>query len=347
LALSGTFVTGFTTIVDPARKWIQLRGGALALESEIWKFRTRVSEYQAEGGSLSLLGRKQADRIAESVFRQSLLLVQERVQQSSGLKETSFYAQPTSTDDIWRSDDWEEQSSAKGRCHCLTRLKRGWAECCYKWGGPSPRDRDGVPLGVGRLSRAHHKHGQYRGGCLKDEPQPGQDSYHFPATPNEYVRWRLVPQLRFYQGRIPQYATRRRVFQVAMLFASVASALLASIEADRWTAIVASVSGALAAWQEFVGMAKKLERYSSVASSLSNVLMYWQSLPEVDQSNLRTVEALVERTESLLGSEHAVWLSDAQQALKLVKESTKEDGKKAQDKSQDSQSKEGQYSGQA
>mmetsp|Transcript_10216 Transcript_10216/g.15033 ORF Transcript_10216/g.15033 Transcript_10216/m.15033 type:complete len:98 (+) Transcript_10216:2-295(+) len=45
--------------------------------------------------------------------------------------------------------------------------------------------------------------------------------------------------------------------------------------------------------------------------------MWWQTLPTVDQSIVHHVEALVERTESLLGTEHAAWLSDAQQIHRL------------------------------
>ena len=32
-------------------RWTQLRGAALALESEIWRFRTRTGAYEGGGGS--------------------------------------------------------------------------------------------------------------------------------------------------------------------------------------------------------------------------------------------------------------------------------------------------------
>mmetsp|Transcript_94369 Transcript_94369/g.244223 ORF Transcript_94369/g.244223 Transcript_94369/m.244223 type:complete len:878 (-) Transcript_94369:88-2721(-) len=335
-ALGGTMISGFTTIIDPARKWMQLRGGALALESEIWKFRTRVGEYQPTGGSLSLLGRREADRAAECVFEKALMMVQDKVQQSSGLKETSFYAQATATDDIYMPQDAVDDPDSSERCSCLVRLQRKIFEASYRWGGPTARGPDDTPMGVGRMSYAHMKHGQYEGNSrMKQHPGSHQDSYHFPATPHEYVRWRLMPQLKFYQGRIPQYAMRRRVFQFLLLLSSIGSALLVSIGEYQWTAIVSAASGALAAWQEFVGMAKKLERYSSVSSALSNVLMSWQALPEVDQSNLKNVEAVVERTESLLGSEHAAWLSDAQQAMKMMKEAAAEQKQREQQQAQE------------
>merc|ERR1712176_1598411 len=94
---------------------------------------------------------------------------------------------------------------------------------------------------------------------------------------------------------------------------------LAAVEKPNWTAIVASVAGSLAAWQEFVGLAQKLDRYSGAAASLGNILMWWQALPEVDQANMRNIDHLVEITENLVNQEHAAWVSDAQKSLNMKK----------------------------
>eukprot|EP00971_Amphidinium_carterae_P136803 2710449-Amphidinium_carterae.2 len=63
---------------------------------------------------------------------------------------------------------------------------------------------------------------------------------------------------------------------------------------------------ALAAWQEFVGYAKKLERYSSVAAALENHLTWWQSLrPFV--SLLSNVNLLAAAEEKLPLNPQMVW----------------------------------------
>merc|ERR1712217_849556 len=90
-------------------------------------------------------------------------------------------------------------------------------------------------------------------------------------------------------------------------------------------AIVASVSGSIAAWQEFVGLAQKLDRYSGASSSLGNILMWWQALPEVEQANMKNIERLVEETEGLVNQEHAAWVSDAQKALNMKKQSSEQE----------------------
>ena len=42
LALITGVVAGIVNIIGPAQKWTRLRGAALAIESEIWQFRTRT-----------------------------------------------------------------------------------------------------------------------------------------------------------------------------------------------------------------------------------------------------------------------------------------------------------------
>jgi len=277
LALVASLITGATTIVDPATKWLTLRGTALAMESEIWRFRTRIGEYQGASGNGSSIGRAQAERLAEEAFHATTLKLQEMVQQSSGLKDTSFYSNITAT-----------------------------------------HAQDDEPGTDGRKKR--YTHGQYDVSRKMAKKTAEMDNFHSPASTGEYIKHRLVPQMRFYQKRIPRYAQQRRLFQTLALVATVVNAMLAAISDPTWTAIVSSAAGALAAWQEFHGMAKKLERYSTAVNNLSNILLWWQSLPEVDQSNTHNVEFLVDRTEDLLGGERQAWLSDAQQAAKLMKE---------------------------
>jgi len=49
LTLTASVVAALVAYSNPGTKWQQLRGATLALESEIWKFRTRTGEYGAAG----------------------------------------------------------------------------------------------------------------------------------------------------------------------------------------------------------------------------------------------------------------------------------------------------------
>eukprot|EP00747_Dinoflagellata_sp_TGD_P149465 gnl/TRDRNA2_/TRDRNA2_177016_c0_seq1.p1 gnl/TRDRNA2_/TRDRNA2_177016_c0~~gnl/TRDRNA2_/TRDRNA2_177016_c0_seq1.p1 ORF type:complete len:1155 (-),score=236.24 gnl/TRDRNA2_/TRDRNA2_177016_c0_seq1:118-3582(-) len=370
LALGSTFVTGWVTIIDPHKKWMQLRGGALTLESEIWKFRCRIGEYM--GSDLSSIGRDQEERKAQELFWKMMQAVQSQVAQNGGLKDTSFYATPMSTDDIYEDKEERslmEKSSKIGTEEdevpkALTRSVEAGSKQLTKLDKVAKKNemagRSVAQRRINNLQQAHFLHGQYKemqagtalgplGTFLKrfqptalpPRPGPGCDNYHSPTTPHEYIRWRLVPALHFYQKRIPWYAWKRKLFQGFLLMASIVSSILAAIGFAPWTAIIAATASMVTAWQEFTATNKKLERYSGVAGSLCNVLMEWQALPEVEQLNMRRISNLVEETEHLISSEHAAWLSDAQKANKMAAEA--QDKKGEEGEGQEKNAKKGEH----
>jgi hypothetical protein len=72
LSLAASLLASLITYVDPAAQWQQLRGAALALEAEIWKFRTRTGQYSmsskmhGDRGGSSVTGGEEALRCASS-----------------------------------------------------------------------------------------------------------------------------------------------------------------------------------------------------------------------------------------------------------------------------------------
>eukprot|EP00933_Yihiella_yeosuensis_P005238 TRINITY_DN109717_c0_g1_i1.p1 TRINITY_DN109717_c0_g1~~TRINITY_DN109717_c0_g1_i1.p1 ORF type:complete len:1269 (-),score=306.07 TRINITY_DN109717_c0_g1_i1:84-3419(-) len=314
LALFGSFTTGLIARIEPYKKWMQLRGGALALEAEVWKYRTRSGDYSTVD-SLNNVGRQQAERRAEAYFQETLLAVQETVLVSAGMKETSFYSAQTSTDDVFVNIKEFKDFKTKAEKKAASKSKVATAIADQK--SAEMNLLADSHSGASQQAPLHQmKHGQYKGCSDLARPGPGDDTHHAPATPHEYIRWRLMPAMQFYQRRIPRYSRKQRIIQALLLLSSIATAALAALEYSKWTAIVASISGAIAAWHEYEGMSNKLERYSTVSCALMNVLMWWQSLPEVDQASVLNVEHLVGQTETLINSEHSAWLSDIQQAAK-------------------------------
>jgi hypothetical protein len=113
ISLCLTFLTSAITYIDPVSQWQQLRGAALALESEIWKFRTRTgtckllhvipligqfTPYQLTSspndhldslsqkiGGESVRGEEQLRRICESL--------KSHVLKSASVIDTSFFSQ--------------------------------------------------------------------------------------------------------------------------------------------------------------------------------------------------------------------------------------------------------------
>jgi len=83
LTLAGSAVTAFINFASPSTKWRQFRGAALALESEIWKFRTRSGSYNALGNGVSQRG-------AEERLQEISELIKQHVLKSANMMNTAF-----------------------------------------------------------------------------------------------------------------------------------------------------------------------------------------------------------------------------------------------------------------
>eukprot|EP00931_Biecheleriopsis_adriatica_P106235 TRINITY_DN8071_c0_g1_i6.p1 TRINITY_DN8071_c0_g1~~TRINITY_DN8071_c0_g1_i6.p1 ORF type:complete len:1175 (+),score=224.08 TRINITY_DN8071_c0_g1_i6:186-3527(+) len=288
LGLASSSLATWITFTDPMKKWLKLRSGAQILTSEIWKFRCRVASYAtAEKIQTSS---QHAERKAETQFRKMIVAVKESVV-GGGLQDTSFFSKATVSDDINIQVDGDAP-----REDFLKELKQRHSKS--------------------RLTASLFKHHQYSG--KKEPPKRNEDSHHAPASPDEYICWRVTPLLDFYRRRVPIYSRIRLFMQACFIASSVTTAILAAADHVTWSAFVVSTAGALAALQEFVGVGKKLERYATVIDTLSNLILWWEALPDVDKANVRHIEMLVDMAESAVASEHSSWLSDAQKAQKLV-----------------------------
>lgn len=51
-------------------------------------------------------------------------------------------------------------------------------------------------------------------------PQSGEDSFHAPVRPDEYITWRVSPLLAFYQKRFPVYGWIRLLLHAAFIICS-------------------------------------------------------------------------------------------------------------------------------
>lgn len=296
VSLALNFIAALSTLSNPMQKWLKLRDGSEKLKSEIWKFRTRImtnGSSEAKTGTLLL----QSERLAASHLAKQISHVRRVVLQAAGLQETSFYAVPTSTDDISRPQQMQQQqpSSADAVEYVSGLEKKG-------------RFRS--------LSRAHFRHGLYQrhGDETKKALPADADSHHAPATPQDYMRWRMEPALEFYQGKIPSYTRRKMIMQILVLTSTIIGTVLATIGQPSWTAIVSSAAAAISAWLEFTGLAQKLDRFSAAVEALGELQIWWQSLDNVERAASQNVSKLVRGTEKVICSESASWLRGAQEA---------------------------------
>merc|ERR1740121_1852674 len=295
LSLGGSLVAGLMTLVEPSRKWTSLRSASLTIESEVWKFRTRMGEYGGDTQAFSTIGRADAERRATECLSRHLQRVQENVM-GSGLKRTSFYSVATTAADTLEKAALGKESLKGMPPHLrnISYIRHGQFNVT-EWKGETRFGRKTCPMASAR---------------------PQDDNHHSPALPEDYIKARLVPMRDFYQRKIPGYYQRHRFYQCFILFASILSALIATTSVSAVNSVLATLASMVAAWQEFTTVEKKLERTSSVATSLENLLLWWQSVPMEEKKIISNIETLVMTTEGSIAGLSAATLAETSQATK-------------------------------
>jgi hypothetical protein len=304
VTVCGSVLAGFITFTEPGKKWMQLRGGELMLQSEIWKFRTKVAEYRISyyGGSTTL-----AESQATDNLRSRYDSIREQVVKGAGLTQTAFYSHSARMDDPLNPDvrglniaKHFQFKPTETSYRSSLRLTEGFCQ----WRKTSTSSV--VPESIGNPAKPQN-----------DKSTERIDSFHEPAKPKDYIKWRLLEARSFYANRIPRYRRWRYFIQGFGLLASSSGVVFVILGIPSWVGLVTSCATALASWQEFMNINKKLYRQSTVVDSLTRLWTWWKSLPELDQWNVARIHELVETSESIICNEHLAWLSDVQRVSRL------------------------------
>jgi len=268
--LVATLVTSVVSFSQPATKWQTLRGAALALESEIWKFRTRSMEYVVDTTSTQQAQRG-GSRSAERQLQAYVQQLTKHTLKSATVMDTSFLA------------DLDGLFGAPKR-------RPTW----FNHGQYPPKTK--------RQKQHEEEMRQKRadGGI--------NDDHHSPCSPEDYLRLRVSKHLEFYQSRLLVYYRRRVSFEIAINLSTLASTLLAFLGYGSWAAIPAAIAAAVLSFSKFDGTEKKITRFSESIASLDAVLVWWRSL-DVERTNITRISDLVSRCEETFQTERQSWIS--------------------------------------
>ena len=101
------------------------------------------------------------------------------------------------------------------------------------------------------------------------------DSHYQPVQPDNFIRFRIMPVLKYYKKKIPEYSKWRAITHTLLVLGSIASAILAIAELAVWAAIISVSTVSITAYQEFSGANKKMSRYSYTVHELQELIFWW------------------------------------------------------------------------
>jgi hypothetical protein len=274
LSLISGFIAGMITTVSPATKWTRLRGAALAIEAETWRFRTRTGAYVEfsdvrSDGSAGGFGDG-----CEQVLKARAESIKLQVLKSAGVLNSYFMSY------------FEMFDKPKHR----TIYRHGQYKDCGIQGSFKERQRSTKSLIM--LQRATYDSAQL---YIKS----GTDDFHSPCRPSDYMQanthahiiiitatsinnlllqtqMRVQNQLRFYQARLPAYDRTKNICQTLLVLGSFSGVVLSVFNVSTWAAISASMVGAITAWSEFHMTEEKITRYSDAVTQIDSALLWWK-----------------------------------------------------------------------
>ena len=148
----------------------------------------------------------------------------------------------------------------------------------------------------------------------------GDDGFA-PMGPEQYLEWRLEDQHAYFNRKANRLDRQHRIFQWTIAVLGGVATLLAALGLEIWVPVAVGVSTALASYLAFRNVESNLAGYNRADLELDNIATWWSGLPAARKGEPEVFDTLVERTETVLGSENAGWVQQMQDAMqKLEKE---------------------------
>jgi len=314
LSVANTLAAGVITLLNPIVKWKALRAAAMALDSEVFAYRTRTGLYAPPTGMLS----EQADRNAERLLAERIRASSDHVFDRAAVADTAFFGKHVLRGGGTRKQHDPsadaEQATVLVQPSVFSRLRR----CGRRWCGRSHKVADeGPSTAFGAtaaaadpaLDRLEPADPNYESELL----WPAGDDFHTPLPSSAYVRFRLRPAIDFCQRRLPVRHCYHVLAQLALLVTSATSVVLATVGYASYVSIAAGLAYYVTAYVEFSEWARKVRRYSGVVKRLSNLLVWWNELSDTEKALVANVDRLVGETESTLMFAMDAWADTSAQ----------------------------------
>ena len=285
LALISGLVAAAVSNISPATKWTRLRGAALAIESEVWRFRTRSGIYAENANEYGAGG----DEPVEHVLEQRAESIKLQALKSSGVLNTSFMS----------------LFSLFGDPKNKANFKHGQYQGCGVEGTFGAKGTVFGPL----KATAESAKTLLNTDVGKSGDDGPKDDYFSPCRPSEYLAYRVRKASEFYQARLPVYHRIKSNTHTVLLLGTSSGVVLALADLASWAAILTAVVGAVTAWSEFNGTEDKLTSYSDAVTQVDSILLWWKMLTPVDQSSVAAICELVDRCEAVFRDERQAWVS--------------------------------------
>ena len=328
LTLSQTFVVGLYRHHKPNQRWQTQRSMALKMLKIIWTFRTRTGPFDERkiprgenvddvletklkewrggtGSGTDIVSTKPFNRLRNKVFRHNQYAV--LCKRASDLKSQLIEYQlancslrdvPPQLHKFTSNIKFQEAASQEDYDDEVPRRCQ-WC-CC--WGDSSAEATDGdwvqmVESTQWSVYSVYNRHELMRRDC-------GDDDYFSPMTGRQYVNHRIIPAIRFYEGRMPKYLRQKNFFAYFIGILTMGASFCAVFDiqpsSQFWVAIVTATITCLHTFEKHYKPTNNLNRYKNTVAELKKLHAFWEGLGTLRENKAFNNSRVVESGEQIM-----------------------------------------------
>lgn len=142
----------------------------------------------------------------------------------------------------------------------------------------------------------------------------GDDGFS-PITVEEYVRFRLDSQIKFYQSRVRKFHNNIRFWNFWIVLAGGIGTYLAATGQEIWIAVTTAAVSAFTGYMEYNQMEDTLISYNQALANLETIQIWWRAQDKEKQNMPTTRDLVVAKTEDVLNAELLRWIQTMESVL--------------------------------
>jgi len=154
------------------------------------------------------------------------------------------------------------------------------------------------------------------------------------VTAEDYIHFRFLPMLQYYNFRSQQLSNLTQNLQIATFLGTAVVAGAGALDYEHWVPLIVAFISFMNGILEFENFPSQLRNVNQCLESLTNLRLWWQSLSMVERRMPRNKDILVQGTEMTADAEISAWKKTLQPkvgAHSHTGEEEEEDKKKSSD----------------
>jgi hypothetical protein len=143
----------------------------------------------------------------------------------------------------------------------------------------------------------------------------GQDDGFSLLSPDQYIRFRLDDQIRYYSKKTRTLDRDVRILYYLSFIVAGGATVLTVTEHQVWIAVTSAVIAGIGTYLGYSQLENTIVKYNQGRTDLESIKTWWMALSAEEQAKQENFDSLVKHTEQTVKSEIDGWVQQMQNSL--------------------------------